>query len=96
MRSSTARIARTFSCSVLKIYGMFRRMLMPSEAETACSAGLRALPKICNVGALAEADIAKGDAVTPVSLPSISARLHIIVPNLWMTKTWIPWDTGLS
>ncbi len=41
-RSSTARIARTFSCSVLRIDGVFRRMLMPSEAETARSAGTAA------------------------------------------------------
>ena len=42
IRSSTARIARTFSCSVLRIGGVFRRMLMPSEAETARSAGTAA------------------------------------------------------
>ena len=37
--SSTAQIARTFSCRVLRIEGVFRRMLIPSEAETARSAG---------------------------------------------------------
>ena len=42
MRSSTARIAHTFSCSVLRIDGVFRRMLMPSEVETARSAGTAA------------------------------------------------------
>ena len=42
IRSSTARMARTFSCSMLKIDGMFRRMLMPSEAETARCAGTAA------------------------------------------------------
>ncbi len=41
-RSSTAQIARTFSCSVLRINGVFRRMFMPSEAETARSAGTAA------------------------------------------------------
>ena len=39
MRSSTSRMARMFSCSVLRIDGVFRRILMPSEAETARSAG---------------------------------------------------------
>jgi hypothetical protein len=38
-RSNAARIARTFSCRVLRIDGVFRRMLMPSEAETAKRAG---------------------------------------------------------
>ena len=33
IRSSTARIARTFSCRVLSINGVFRRMLMFSELE---------------------------------------------------------------
>ena len=37
-RSSTARIAHTFFCRVLRIDGVFRRMLMPSEVETARSA----------------------------------------------------------
>jgi hypothetical protein len=32
-RSSTVRVARTFSCGVLRIDGVFRRMLMPSEAR---------------------------------------------------------------
>ncbi len=41
-RSSTTRIARTFSCSVLRIDGVFRRMLMPSEAENARTAGTAA------------------------------------------------------
>ena len=41
-RSSTAQIACTFSCSVLRIEGVFRRMLIPSEAETARSAGTAA------------------------------------------------------
>ena len=34
-RSSTARMARTFSFRALSMYGVFRWMLMPSEAETA-------------------------------------------------------------
>ena len=34
-RSSTARIARTFSCRALRMDGVFRRMLMHSEAESA-------------------------------------------------------------
>jgi hypothetical protein len=42
MRSSTARIARTFSCRALRIDGVLRRMLMPSEAETARRAGTAA------------------------------------------------------
>ena len=37
-RSSTARIARTSSYSVLRIDGVFGRILMPSEVETARSA----------------------------------------------------------
>jgi hypothetical protein len=41
-RSSTARMARTFSCRVLRIDGVFRRMLIPSEAETAKRAGTAA------------------------------------------------------
>ena len=41
-RSRTVRIMRTFSSSVLRIEGVFRRMLMPSEAETARSAGTAA------------------------------------------------------
>ena len=41
-RSSTARIARAFSCSVLRIEGVFRRMLTPSEAEIVRSAGTAA------------------------------------------------------
>ena len=41
-RSSTARIALTFCYSALKIDGVFRRMLMPSEAKTARSAGTAA------------------------------------------------------
>src|SRR5260221_1294881 len=44
-RSRTARIARAFSCSVLRIEGELRRMLMPSDAETARRAG-RAAEKI--------------------------------------------------
>ena len=52
MRLSTARIASTFSYSELKIDGVFRRMLMPSEAETARRAGTAAektneVPLIC-------------------------------------------------
>ena len=39
IRSSTARIASTFSCSVLRIEGVFRRILMSFEAETARRAG---------------------------------------------------------
>ena len=42
MQSSTARIARMFSCGVLKIDAVFRMMLMPSEAEAARSAGTAA------------------------------------------------------
>ena len=40
--SSTARIERTFSCTVLKIDGVFCRMFMPFEAETVRSAGTAA------------------------------------------------------
>ena len=40
-RSSTARIARTFSCRALSIDGVFRRMLMSSETETSRRAGRR-------------------------------------------------------
>ena len=42
IRPSKARMARTFSCNVLKINGVFHRMFMPSEAETARSAGAAA------------------------------------------------------
>ena len=42
IRSSTARIAHTFSCSVLRIEGMFRRMFMPPEVEAARSAVIAA------------------------------------------------------
>ena len=38
-RSSTARIACTFSCRVLRIEGVLQRMLMPSEMETARTTG---------------------------------------------------------
>ena len=41
-RSRTARIARMLSWSVLRIEGALRRMLMPSEAETARRAGTAA------------------------------------------------------
>lgn len=40
--SSTTRIARAFSCSMLRIGGVFRRVLMLSEAETAGSGGTAA------------------------------------------------------
>ena len=40
-RSSTARIARTFSCRALSIDDVFRRMLMSSETETSRRAGRR-------------------------------------------------------
>ena len=40
--SSTARIAHTFSCDVLRIEGTFRRMLMPPEVETERSAVIAA------------------------------------------------------
>ena len=39
---STTRIERTFYCSVLRIDGAFRRMLMSFEAETTKSAGTAA------------------------------------------------------
>ena len=39
-RSITARIARMFSCSVLRINGVDCRMLMPSESETVRSTGM--------------------------------------------------------
>ena len=42
IRSSIARIARTFSCNVLRIERVFQRMLRLSEAETARSAGTAA------------------------------------------------------
>ena len=42
MRSSTARMACTFSCSVLRIDDVFRRILTPYEAETVRSAGTAA------------------------------------------------------
>ena len=41
-RPSTARISHTFSCSVVRINGVVRRMSMPSEAETARSTGTAA------------------------------------------------------
>ena len=41
-RSNTARMALTFSCRVLRIDGVFRRTLMPEEAETARRAGTAA------------------------------------------------------
>ena len=41
-RSGSAQIARTFSCRALSLHGVFRRMLMPSEAETASRAGTAA------------------------------------------------------
>ena len=37
-RSNTARIARTFSCRVLRMDGVFRRMLMPETARRAWTA----------------------------------------------------------
>ena len=40
---TTARIGRTFSCSALEILeGVFRKILIPSEGETARSAGTMA------------------------------------------------------
>lgn len=39
LQSSTEQIARTFPRSVLRIDGVFHRVLMPCEAETARSAG---------------------------------------------------------
>ena len=39
IRSSTARIACTFSCRVLRREGVLQRMLILSEMETARTAG---------------------------------------------------------
>jgi hypothetical protein len=41
-RSRMARAARVFSCSVVRIEGVDRRMLIPSEALTASAAGMEA------------------------------------------------------
>lgn len=42
MRSRIARAARVFSWSVVRMEGVDRRMLMPSEALTASAAGMEA------------------------------------------------------
>lgn len=39
VQSSAAQISHTFSCRLLRIDGVFRRMFMASDAETARSAG---------------------------------------------------------
>lgn len=42
MRSRIERAARTFSCNVVRMEGVDRRMLIPSEALTASRAGMEA------------------------------------------------------